>query len=731
MLGGLTLRSKLLLIGLLITLIPLLVICTVVVSQNKTVLEISKSESERLADADMDHIADSVYNLLETHEEANQRLLQRSINVAYDQATSHGGFTFSEERVTWKAVNQITNSPTEIELSKMYLGESWFGQVTDTKAKVPLVDDVNTLMGVTCTVFQRMNENGDMLRIATNIVKSDGTRAVGTYIPSIERDGTMSPIITRILKGEPYLGRALVVGSWYTAIYKPIYDSSKRVAGMLYVGIPQEGVKSIRKTIMDIKVIKTGYVFILDSKGQYVISQGGRRDGQDISTVRDPSGNLVVQEICRKALALKGNEKVQYVYSWKDDTGSDHRTKMAKLLYFKPWDWVIGVGVYADEFTETSDRIGNLGKRGNTILLVVLAGSVVAAIVIWMLVSSSIAKPVDRIIRDLMDSAGRVSSASEQITSASQTLAEGTSQQAASIEETSSSMEEMSSMTKQNASNAKQANVIMKDVLEITTRADDSMVHLTGSMDEISKASEQTRKIIKTIDEIAFQTNLLALNAAVEAARAGEAGAGFAVVADEVRNLAMRAADAARNTATLIDDTVRKVKGGSELVGRTSEGFAAVTSGLSKMDKLVAEIAAASEEQAAGIEQVNRAVTEMDKVVQHNAANAEKSASASHEMNTQAVHMANIVAQLTCVVRGNKGVPQGAGFITPGQANMGDEGFRPSLPLYGRQKRNGNGKESVTMPSIMANLKKKIVHVDGTPLGARNSSDAENIHVED
>jgi methyl-accepting chemotaxis protein len=172
-------------------------------------------------------------------------------------------------------------------------------------------------------------------------------------------------------------------------------------------------------------------------------------------------------------------------------------------------------------------------------------------------------------------------------------------------------------------------------------------------MEDISKASEETSKIIKTIDEIAFQTNLLALNAAVEAARAGEAGAGFAVVADEVRNLAMRAADAAKNTAELIEGTVKNVHDGTQLVGRTNEAFSKVAESSSKVGELVAEIAAASNEQSEGIGQINTAVAEMDKVTQSNAANAEESTNSSDEMNAQAEQMKVMVGDLVALVRGS------------------------------------------------------------------------------
>jgi methyl-accepting chemotaxis protein len=287
----------------------------------------------------------------------------------------------------------------------------------------------------------------------------------------------------------------------------------------------------------------------------------------------------------------------------------------------------------------------NIGFIG---ILAVVTGTLLA-----FFISRSITRPINRIIEGLNEGAEQVASASGQVSQSSQSLAEGSSEQAASIEETSSSLEEMSSMTKQNADNASQADNLMKEANQVVGQANQSMADLTGSMEQISKASDETSKIIKTIDEIAFQTNLLALNAAVEAARAGEAGAGFAVVADEVRNLAMRAAEAAKNTAAMIDGTVKKVNDGSELVSRTNEAFTLVADSTSKVGELVAEITAASQEQAQGIEQVNTVVTEMDKVTQQNAANAEESASASEEMNAQAEQMKAIVEELVALVGGS------------------------------------------------------------------------------
>jgi methyl-accepting chemotaxis protein len=210
----------------------------------------------------------------------------------------------------------------------------------------------------------------------------------------------------------------------------------------------------------------------------------------------------------------------------------------------------------------------------------------------------------------------------------------------------------MASMTRQNADNAAKADRLMKNTDQKVATARQSMEALTEAIEAISSASQETARIIKTIDEVAFQTNLLALNAAVEAARAGEAGAGFAVVADEVRNLAIRAAEAAKDTAGLIEGTLKKVADGTDLVSRTQTEFSRVAQEVSSVTTLVSEISAASDEQAQGVEQINRAVTDMDRVTQQTAAGAEESASTSEELKQQADQLQTVVAELIGFVQG-------------------------------------------------------------------------------
>jgi methyl-accepting chemotaxis protein len=231
------------------------------------------------------------------------------------------------------------------------------------------------------------------------------------------------------------------------------------------------------------------------------------------------------------------------------------------------------------------------------------------------------------------------------VSSGSQTLAQGASEQASALEEISSSLQEMTSMTQQNALNTQEANSLSDTARERTAGGVESMRRLAQAIEKIKGSSDQTAKIVKTIDEIAFQTNLLALNAAVEAARAGEAGKGFAVVAEEVRSLAMRSAEAAKNTSELIEGAVRDAQNGVTLSEEVVVALSQIEVGIGKVKDVVGEISASSEQQSQGINQINVAVEEMNSVTQAVAANSEEAASASEELSSQAEVMQGLVGQ--------------------------------------------------------------------------------------
>jgi CHASE3 domain sensor protein len=337
-----------------------------------------------------------------------------------------------------------------------------------------------------------------------------------------------------------------------------------------------------------------------------------------------------------------------------------------------------------------------MAKTAITISVILTIVGVLLAAGLGIFLTLLITRPVNRIVAGMTEGADQVAAASSQVSASSQHLAEGASEQASSLEETSSSLEELSSMAKQNADNAGQAKSMMHEAKTVVEKANRQMTELIEAIGEITRSSEETGKIIKTIDEIAFQTNLLALNAAVEAARAGEAGAGFAVVADEVRNLAMRSAAAAKNTSDLIEKTIKAVQNGNQLTAATREAFKANEEISGKVNQLVDEIATASDEQAHGVDQINTAVAEMDKVTQQTAASAEESASASEELNAQAMQMRGFVEELMTVVGGSAATfstPEGTRFAAPEGRSRPQgvarkrEPMAKALPGVGKKKR--------------------------------------------
>ena len=320
----------------------------------------------------------------------------------------------------------------------------------------------------------------------------------------------------------------------------------------------------------------------------------------------------------------------------------------------KQMDALLGeIKILASDEMSQARTDGKNARATATWALIVIAGvSVAFGLFIGIALTKSITRVLNKTAVTLREGSQQVFVAANQVSATSQSLAEGAAEQAAGLEETSSSLEEIASMTKQNADNAHQASVLSEQACSAANTGNESMAKLNDAIQKIQNSSDQTASIIQVINEIAFQTNLLALNAAVEAARAGDAGRGFAVVADEVRNLAMRSAQAAKNTESMIADSIKNAKTGVEIAREVDTVLTKIVDSITQTTGLVSQIATASQEQTQGIEQVNTAVAQMDKITQQNAANAEESASSSEELSAQAESMTGLVSELVTLVFG-------------------------------------------------------------------------------
>lgn len=304
----------------------------------------------------------------------------------------------------------------------------------------------------------------------------------------------------------------------------------------------------------------------------------------------------------------------------------------------------------ADVMRAMDERFTDGLMRISLIILAVLIGVLGMAIYIIR----SITRPLNASIIMLGESAGQVASGSQQVSIASQKLAEGASEQASSLEETASSMEQVAATTQNNSRIADEGFNLAEESVGLVKRANESMATLKTAIGNISSSSEETSKIIKVIDEIAFQTNILSLNAAVEAARAGDAGRGFAVVADEVRNLAQRSADAARSTTDMIETSIKSINHGYEITQVTETSFREVADAMSKLRDIMNTVMSSSKEQAIGIKQINSTVDSMNDTTQYNVSSSEESAAAAEELNAQAQTLTQVIGDLVQVVGRNK-----------------------------------------------------------------------------
>jgi methyl-accepting chemotaxis protein len=548
-------RTKLLAMGVLLPVIPVVVVLTLIVVQRQNLSAILERNVDAQLRTQLAMTAKDVYALCRTQNDSVKQTLDANLNVARDVLKRAGTVRLDSVAASWSAKNQLTGEVAAVSLPRLLIGKTWPGQVTDTAARVPVVDDTVSLIGATCTIFQKMNVEGDMLRVATTVVGKDGARAIGTYIPHLTADGGPNPVISSVLQGKTYRGRAFVVDAWYITAYEPITDARGALIGMLYVGVKQDNVVSFRESIQSITLGKGGYVFVVggsgDAKGTYLISKDGKRDGENIWAAKDSNGKLFIQEIITGALPQQNGESVFFRYPWQNTGEPAPRMKLTAATYFAPWDWVIGASAYEDE--NAVAKIEATKGLTQLLLYAFISGAIIVAmaVVIAILFGLGIVRPLARMAasaqrlaegdlreeiraggRDeigelagalnhmsgtlngtmhrVMGSASQVAEASGEISSSASSLATGSQDQASTLEQVSASIEELSSSVAQVAehaqtqsASAEQSSTSMKLLLEAMQRISAALSSVSASAHEaMEKARQGAASVTKAVDSI-------------------------------------------------------------------------------------------------------------------------------------------------------------------------------------------------------------------------------------
>ena len=390
---------------------------------------------------------------------------------------------------------------------------------------------------------------------------------------------------------------------------------------------------------------KTNYFWVNDTTPTMVMHPiKPEMDGKDLRDYKDPDGTHLFNNM----VAVTQRDGAGYVsYRW---AKPNHDKPVPKTSYVKlvpEWGWIVGSGMYVDDVKAEADKA-----------LFLVFGTALAIIVASLLLSwrlaRSITQPIHHAIDELRHGSHALQSSAGDVADASQAVAESSTEQAASLQETSASVHEIAAVTRRSADSTRQADALAAAASTSTARGNEAMSEMSEAIAAIKQSSDETARIIRVIDEIAFQTNLLALNAAVEAARAGEAGKGFAVVAEEVRNLAQRSAEAARSSNGLLEQARDHADAGV----RASEKFAAIlgemTGAIDSLTGILGEVTTASDAQAQGVGRIGSAMEQLDVVTQKNASSSEQLSAAGQQLSTQAAELQNIVFELESVVSGTR-----------------------------------------------------------------------------
>jgi len=611
----------------------------------------------KLNTEDLDQSTATVTRLVGSVGDEVQSDVDGSMQAAAGVLAQRGGLKLQDRTVTWTATNQVSQAKSSVTLPRVSVDGKWLGQNADMKKETLLVDDVRSLVGGRVTVFQRMNDAGDLIRVATNVPTATGGRAIGTYIPAVAADGTATPVAAAIKAGKPFRGVAQVVGVWYITAYDPIKDSSGKVIGALFVGVPQaEALESLTDSISASTIRQNGWVTVYSTAkadaGRIIASSIDDAAGRTDLAATDADGTKYVEEIIAQASQLADGTTWRTTYQLPGAAGAAAGDTTTTVAYYAPYSWAIAVGGYDADAAGAVNAVRDGRKDMLTAfllaaLLLAIAGGLFA---IWQARRISarlgvLTGALSRLAgRDLTvtvppsgaDEIGRAGTALNsavaelrgvivEVTGASHEVSRSAAQVATTggeltasardasgqadaasaaavgithvVQTVAAGAEEMGASIGEISGNAQEAARAGRDGVGLTTTA-------TGVIAELRVSTTKIADVVRLIASIAEQTNLLALNATIEAARAGDLGKGFAVVAGEVKELA-------QETARATDDVTARVAAIEGDTARAVEAINAITATIAQVNDYQTAIAAAVEEQAATTAEMARNISEV------------------------------------------------------------------------------------------------------------------------
>ncbi|WOO39693.1 methyl-accepting chemotaxis protein [Rubellicoccus peritrichatus] len=688
-------------------LLPAIALSAFIAIQEQRSSEKIQNELRTIVSKNLDDTVGEIYGLCVTANDLVQKHVNASLNVAVHLVEEAGGVSLGEKEVEWHAINQFTHEYDDMLLPELMVGKEWLGQNYSEAQPTPIVDSVRSLVGGTATIFQRMNEEGDMLRVATNVALPDGTRAIGTYIPAVNPDGTANEVVSDVLRGETFRGRAFVVNDWYLTAYRPIYEPDGRtVLGVLYVGVRQESVASLRRALSGIEIGKSGFTWVMygedpDRAGEFTYYTEDRfPHDADSDLIVDVNNDKFYEEIRNEAILLKPGEVGTKRVSWRDPANpAKINDTEIHYTYFRDWDWVIGVTAFAADYAEPKRVIS---QAFFNILIGTAFGSVIVVIIVGLLstylggliarpitflttvaekvaqgdiggamvmaeegqskaIGEDLAKAKDEtgdlyrsimaMIENLKQLIGEVKDSSGQLLDSASEISGTARLQEGTVADFGSSSNEIAAAVKEITTTAKELTSTMSNVSESAKQTGHSagesrgyLDDMRGGAEELAEATQSISEKLSIITERASNINNIVTTIAKVADQTNLLSLNAAIEAEKAGEFGLGFAVVAREIRRLADQTAVATLDIEQMV---KEMQSSVNAGVMEMDKFHQAV-------RGSVEDIGNLSSQMEKIIKQVQALAPRFDSVTEGMEAQATGASQIsdaVGQLNSAAR--------------------------------------------------------------------------------
>jgi methyl-accepting chemotaxis protein/heme exporter protein D len=691
-----SLKTKVIALAVGVSLLPILVMYVLTLNERKAVDEAVSRELDSLAHANIAQIVKDVYSMCETSVEMMNNQMDQGLKATHVILKQGGGLLISsQETQTWAIVSSQPSSSSSIVLPVMKFAGEAIVPNKDFSVPTPAVDEIKELTSLTCSIFQRMNEQGDMIRVASTVSGSDGQRMIGTVILAVRTDGKPDPVVATVLGGQTYRGLNPALGDMWLTAYEPIKDEAGQIVGMMGVGWKMDAANSLIKAIKQIQVGKTGYVTVVGGKGTLrgadIVSKMGSK-GQNILGVTDATGRRIIQDTIDKAVSQPSGTVQFERYLWKNDEDAAPRMKITAFTYFELWDWVISAGTYEDDYYDARSHVQDMLRKQMQMLSFNGTLAALLAMGLALILGLRMARPISRInqlasqiadgnlkgasdqlveagfspedcekrsrsmdeadqlgcsfrrmTQSLISLIGQVQRSGIQVTTSSTEIAASARQLETTVTEQAASMNQVTATTKEISQTSQQLVQTMENVAtgaaQTASLADESRNGLQGmeaTMRQLMDATGSISSRLTTISEKANNIESIVTTITKVADQTNLLSLNAAIEAEKAGEYGLGFSVVAQEIRRLADQTAVATL---NIEGMVKEMHSAVSAGVMEMDKFIDQVRRGVEEVAriggrlgAIINQIQTLTPQFDQVRQGMQVQSEGAEQISHAM---------------------------------------------------------------------------------------------------